>query len=258
MLADMIPNWEIASQSDQNQVDDEMTKLWQQIFIVLLFRIDWRKLLLCSSLLTLVSVMVQISRLPYLSKLTFSPPEVESTIYTNLSSPRSRNFHFGSHDQLAVAQVAPANVSFTAKPNQSVLEEGEVKKPSSWTRQRNRTVTHHQRKGRRKKNAEPFDEITTPPLPPPYANMLKEIMASFSPCHMRGLNKLEEKLIMPHYFRMIRICVPFYSTICLLSRGVSDKIGIESFGNKPDAFGLGVIEYNAEKELLEVCDRLHF
>ncbi|KAL3522001.1 hypothetical protein ACH5RR_014835 [Cinchona calisaya] len=163
------------------QLDDEMTKLWKQTLIVLLFRIDWRKILLCSSLLTLVSVMVQISRLPYLSELIFSPPEVERTIYTNLNSPTSRNFHFASHDQLAVAQVAPVNVSlnFSAKPNQSVLEEGEVKKPSSRSRQRNRTVTHHQRTRRRRNNAEPFDEITTPSSSTSYANMSKEILQVF-------------------------------------------------------------------------------
>ncbi|KAL3499622.1 hypothetical protein ACH5RR_038715 [Cinchona calisaya] len=155
-----------------------MTKLWQQIFIVLLFRIDWRKLLLFSSLLTVVSVMVQISRLPYLSELIFSSAEVESTVYTNLSSPTSRNSHFASHDQLAVAQVAPVNVSrnLSAKLNQSVSEVGEVEKPSSRSRQRNKIVTHRRRKRRHRKNAEPFDEITTPPSPPSYANMSKEIL----------------------------------------------------------------------------------
>ncbi|CDP09990.1 unnamed protein product [Coffea canephora] len=154
-----------------------MTKSWRQIFIILLFRIDWRVLLLFSSLLTIVTVMVQIPRLPYpLSELIFVPPIVESAIYNNTSHATSRNFHFASHNQLAVAQIVPVNLSASAKQNQSVPEVGEIKQLSSRSRKKNRTTTHRRRGRRRRKNVEPFDEITTPPSPPSYANMSKEVL----------------------------------------------------------------------------------
>lgn len=165
-----------------------MTKLCRHILVILLFRIDWRKLLLFSSLLTIVSLIVQISRLPYpLSELVFAPSTIPKSTYKNITSTykninrvTSENIHFAPVGQLATLQVNPINVSLDipAKVNQSVPKVEEV--VSSKNRQRN-SRRRRRRRRRRRQEVEEIDEVTTPPSPPSYANTSKEVLVSFPP-----------------------------------------------------------------------------
>lgn len=50
-----------------------MSKFWRQIFIILLFRLDWRKVFFVGAIITIAGVLFQISSLPYPFLLTPSP-----------------------------------------------------------------------------------------------------------------------------------------------------------------------------------------
>ncbi|XP_020547737.1 probable glycosyltransferase At5g03795 isoform X1 [Sesamum indicum] len=57
-----------------------MAKLLRKMVVLLMFRLDWRKLISIFVILTVVSVLIQISRLPYpLSELIFPPPTLVSS-----------------------------------------------------------------------------------------------------------------------------------------------------------------------------------
>ncbi|CAI9095745.1 OLC1v1031745C1 [Oldenlandia corymbosa var. corymbosa] len=160
-------------------LEDEMTKLWRQITVILLFRVDWRKLLLFSSLLTIVSFVVQISRLPYpLRELVFPSSAITTSTYKNINRVTSENTHSAPGVHLATLQITPVNISqnFSAKTNQTEVKVDNV--VSSRSRQINRTVAspRRRRRGRRRRKQEEVDEITTPPAPPSYANMSKEVL----------------------------------------------------------------------------------
>ncbi|KAL0296276.1 UNVERIFIED_CONTAM: hypothetical protein Sradi_6679700 [Sesamum radiatum] len=57
-----------------------MAKLLRKIIVLLMFRLDWRKLISIFVILTVVSVLIQISTLPYsLTELIFPPPTLVSS-----------------------------------------------------------------------------------------------------------------------------------------------------------------------------------
>ncbi|KAK4422905.1 putative glycosyltransferase [Sesamum alatum] len=104
-----------------------MAKLLRKIVVLLMFRLDWRKLIFICAILTIVSVLIQISRLPYpLTELIFPPPislssykSFNSTIY--LSKQIQSNNKDGSPMVFldSSRQVNQSIVTFMKKENES-------------------------------------------------------------------------------------------------------------------------------------------
>ena len=136
-----------------------MNNLFRHIVIILLFKIDWRKLLFVGSVITIAVVVVQIYTLPYpLTIWILSPPETH-LVYRSFN----RNMHFSDKNSLArleslethlVQPVIPVNTS--NELNQSVPL---VDEKGNATRQRGRSSR------RRRKHTKP-EIILTPPAPP--------------------------------------------------------------------------------------------
>lgn len=78
-----------------------MTRLLRMFMVFLLFRIKWRKLIVVCSVLTIVSVLIQISKLPYPLTEINSPPNSAFSWYkpmnTAVSLDRSWSMAVGVH-----------------------------------------------------------------------------------------------------------------------------------------------------------------
>lgn len=143
-----------------------MINLLRKVFVVLILLIDWKKLLFMSSILSVGSIFVQTSRLPYpLYNWVFS----SSTVVT-YHNAISEDSPVTLIKRLGVIQVDPVRVSLnsSARPNHSTLgTEGE--NLSNMKRQR--------KKRSQRKHGKPIDIINSPPSPH-YVNMSKDLLVS--------------------------------------------------------------------------------
>lgn len=136
-------------------------QLWH-IFVLLLFRIDWRKLLLFSSFSTVVSIFVLISRLPHpLDGWIFT-----QTVVTN-SKPVYKAIR-ESHTLEPVHLFKDVQRDSLFKVNQSV--HGMDERDEAFSRRRQRKRRRH-----RKDVKLPYLTISPPP-PPLYANWSKDLL----------------------------------------------------------------------------------
>lgn len=111
-----------------------MTKLLRVCVVFLLFRIDWRKLFVVCSILTIVSVLIQIYSLPYPLTEWISPPHLAISSY----KPLNTAVHLGKSHSLAVGvqlesvRSAPAVVSLSSSAilNKSMGISNKAKKAS--------------------------------------------------------------------------------------------------------------------------------
>ncbi|CAA0810935.1 Exostosin family protein [Striga hermonthica] len=121
-----------------------MTKPLRTIIIFLMFRIDWRKLFLVCSILTIGSVFIQISSLPYPLTQWISPPRLVISSY----KPLNTALHLGETHSLAVGvpletiRDAPVVVSAnsSANPNQSTVMSRKERRASRRNRRRSNSV----------------------------------------------------------------------------------------------------------------------
>ncbi|XP_060179938.1 probable glycosyltransferase At5g25310 [Lycium barbarum] len=92
-----------------------MRKLLQPIIVVLLFRIDWKKLFFIGVILTIFRVMFQISTLPYplTEWILFSPSEISSS--GNLNHVKNiRELPVNTDNRFSISQHAPLVVSLSS------------------------------------------------------------------------------------------------------------------------------------------------
>lgn len=146
---------------------NKMINLLRKVFVVLILLIDWKKLLFMSSILSVGSIFVQTSRLPYpLYKWVFS----SSTVVT-YQNAISEDFPITLIKRLGVIQVDPAvrgSPNSSARPNHSTLgTEGE--NLSNMKRQR--------KKRSQRKHGKPVDIIISSPSPH-YVNMSRDLLVS--------------------------------------------------------------------------------
>lgn len=89
-----------------------MTRLLRMCMVFLLFRIKWRKLIVVCSVLTIVSVLIQISKLPYPLTETNSPPDSAFSWYkpTNTAANLDRSWSLAVGVHLKSFQNTPAIV----------------------------------------------------------------------------------------------------------------------------------------------------
>lgn len=132
-----------------------MSKFWRQIFIILLFRLDWRKVFFVGAIITIAGVLFQISSLPYPFLLTLSPsvpvltyePLDRTTTLSEITAPRHK-------DNFDAARVGPRiillNTAAELNQSRSVVDVG-TKFPRT--------------SGRIKESK--LKVLVTPPLPPP-------------------------------------------------------------------------------------------
>ncbi|PIN19949.1 Acetylglucosaminyltransferase EXT1/exostosin 1 [Handroanthus impetiginosus] len=118
-----------------------MIKLLRVIVVFLMFRIDWRKLFLVCSILTIGSVLIQISSLPYPLTEWISPPQPAISFY----KPLNTAVHLGQSQSLTVGiqlesvQDAPVVVSVnsSAKLNETIVISKKRKRVSQRRRRSN-------------------------------------------------------------------------------------------------------------------------
>ncbi|KAL3818239.1 hypothetical protein ACJIZ3_004144 [Penstemon smallii] len=122
-----------------------MTKLFRAIIVVLMFRIDWKKLFFVCAILTIGSIVIQISSLPYpLTEWVFSPPP-------SILSHKSLNptVHLGQSQSLAVDNQL------------ETVQDGSVANPLNSTDKVNQPIVKRRRGRKRKK----LIDIVPPPPP---------------------------------------------------------------------------------------------
>ncbi|KAI7987161.1 putative glycosyltransferase [Camellia lanceoleosa] len=155
-----------------------MNNLLKQIIIILMFRIDWRKLLLVGSIITIAGVVVQIYTLPFpLTIWILSPPETR-LVYKSLKT----NMHLSEETSLARFeefenhQADPGgSMNTSTNLNQSASI---VKDEAKATRQRARL---ERRRMRIMKQKNP-----SPPPPPPHRPLPLHLLR-----HIRSLTSDE-------------------------------------------------------------------
>ncbi|XP_075103095.1 putative glycosyltransferase At5g03795 [Nicotiana tabacum] len=146
-----------------------MRKFLRPIIVVLLFRVNWRKLFVIGTILTVFRVIFQISTLPNpLTEWVVSPPlDVSSYQHFNRGK-NSRELSVTSDNQLKMSRHLPTVVSLqsTATTNRSkrVLE------------RRERLL----RRRRHRKHARVVEKIIYPP-PPVVPDHLQRFIASLTP-----------------------------------------------------------------------------
>lgn len=92
-----------------------MRKLLRKIIVILLFRIDWKKLFFIGAVLTVFRVMFQISSLPYplTEWILFPPSEISSS--QNLNHEKNlRELPVSPDNQFSISQHAPIVVSLNS------------------------------------------------------------------------------------------------------------------------------------------------
>lgn len=114
-----------------NNAAIDMTKLLRLFIVFLLFRIDWRKLIVACSVLMIVSVLVQISKLPYPLIGNDSPSNSGTNpLNTSVNLDKSRSLAVdGVH--LKSVKDAPTNIllSSSAKLNRSLITPNKKSRP---------------------------------------------------------------------------------------------------------------------------------
>lgn len=136
-----------------------MNKLLRRIIIILMYRINWRKLCFLGAVITLTGLVLQSPSLPYpMTKRIIDPPDTVSS-YKSLN----RTFRLGEitlvsrgkkFESLPVASIFDS-LNSSAKPNRAVPfgEEGEI---VSLTSSRKRKI-----------RAQIIAKPLSPPPPPP-------------------------------------------------------------------------------------------
>ncbi|PSS11547.1 Glycosyltransferase [Actinidia chinensis var. chinensis] len=151
-----------------------MNNLFRHIIIILLFRIDWRKLLFVGSVISIAVVVVQIYTLPYPLTIWILSPSETRLLYRSFN----RNMHFSEKNSLArleslethlVHPVIPVNTSNELNQSVPIVDEKGsndlnqsvpiVDEKGNATRQRGRSSR------RRRKHTKP-EIILTPPAAP--------------------------------------------------------------------------------------------
>ncbi|KAL7167207.1 hypothetical protein ACSBR2_037811 [Camellia fascicularis] len=155
-----------------------MNNLLKQIIIILMFRIDWRKLLLVGSIITIAGVVVQIYTLPFpLSIWILSPPETR-LVYKSLNT----NMHLSEETPLARFEEFenhPADPGGSMNTSTNLNQSASiVKDEAKVTRQRARLERRRMRIMRQK--------IPSPPPPPPHRPLPLHLLR-----HIRSLTSDE-------------------------------------------------------------------
>lgn len=178
-----------------------LAKLLRVCIVVLLFRIDWRKLIVACSILMIVSVLIQISKLPYPLTEKNSPPHSEILSYNPLNSAvhldKSRSLAVGV--QLESVRDAQAKVSLnsSSKLDRSMVVPNKEIKASR----------------QRRSNSVNSSRLFPPSLPRTVEKLPRHL-------EMKHLHLLNEILGTPHLLvMMIQNYTPPCSAIFLLSRG---------------------------------------
>lgn len=117
----------------------DLAKLLRLCVVFLFFRIDWRKLLIACSILTVVSVFIQISSLPYPLSEWISRPH---PAFSSFNPPNS-DVQLGKNVQLKSVQDAPIVVSLnsSSKVNISTIIFNKATKASRQRRRRNSVIS---------------------------------------------------------------------------------------------------------------------
>lgn len=117
----------------------DITKLLRVCVVFLLFRIDWRKLLVACSILTVVSVLIQISSLPYPLTEWISRPHPALSSF----KPPNSDVQLGKSVQLKSVQDAPIVVSLnsSSKVNKSTIISNKATKASRQRRRRSSVIS---------------------------------------------------------------------------------------------------------------------
>ncbi|KAL3645250.1 hypothetical protein CASFOL_010430 [Castilleja foliolosa] len=136
----------------------EIAKLVRTIVVFLMFKIDWRKLLLVCSIFTIGSILIQISSLPYPLAQWISQPRL--TI-SNYNKPMNTVVNLGEihslamDDQHETTRAAPVNVSLNSSPSINNLSTVIYKKAKK----------RGTRRIRRTKSVKPTNILSPPPPP---------------------------------------------------------------------------------------------
>ncbi|KAL2545290.1 Exostosin family protein [Forsythia ovata] len=140
-----------------------MTKLLRHIMVCLMFRIDWRKLFLIGSVLTITSVVIQISTLPYPLKEWIFPPPTTVSSFEPLNTATMG-------DQFETVHNAPviASLNSSTKVNELALVTKDGEK--NFRRRKQRT------------NTKSTSTFSPPSSPPPVRNMANHV-----PRHLSSL-----------------------------------------------------------------------
>lgn len=138
-----------------------MTKLLRKIIVFLMFRINWRKLFLIGSVLTISSVMIQISTLPYPLKEWIFPPPAAFSSFKPLNTT-TLGYHFET------VHNAPVIVSFNSstKVDELVLE----------TEDADKDVRRRMQRTDKKSTS----KVSPPLSPPPVRNMSNHLLSYLS------------------------------------------------------------------------------
>ncbi|XAR57499.1 Xylogalacturonan beta-1,3-xylosyltransferase [Bertholletia excelsa] len=166
-----------------------MNKLLRQMIIILLFRINWTKLLMLGSIITITGVMVQIYRLPHPLALWIHSPQAAEMSHKSLNTSR----HLGEHNLLAqvdqfrthlVEPVASANMStnlYSVNTSTNLNESVPVVEDIQKARKRARIERMRKRKQMTREMRETM--MLTPVLPPrkPVPPELQRYIYSLTP-----------------------------------------------------------------------------
>lgn len=129
-----------------------MTKLLRLLVVFLLFRIDWRKLIVACSVFMTVSVLIQLSKLPYPLIGNDSPPKSAISLY----NPMNTSVNLDKSRSLAVDDVQLKSVQ------DQVLLNSSTKLDRSLIMHSKKTRASQQRK---KSNSVNLFRISPPSLP---------------------------------------------------------------------------------------------
>lgn len=117
-----------------NNAAIDMTKLLRLFIVFLLFRIDWRKLIVACSVLMIVSVLIQISKLPYPLIGNDSPSDSAISSFNSLNTSVNLDKSLslaGDGVHIKSVKDAPTNIllSSSAKMNRSLIAPNKKSRP---------------------------------------------------------------------------------------------------------------------------------
>lgn len=140
-----------------------MTKLLLRLIVILIFRIDWRKLFFVGAVLTIISVVIQISSLPYpLDEWIFQPPSSVSSykqINTGVNLGKTDPLPVNSHRETTQDSLVVDSLNSSMELNQSMVNSAKEDRVS------------RRRRRRRRSNVRSID-IVTPPSSPSFVKKL--------------------------------------------------------------------------------------
>ncbi|CAN4078001.1 unnamed protein product [Withania somnifera] len=228
-----------------------MRRFLRRIIVVLLFRVNWRKLFVIGTILTVLRVIFQIYSLPYpLTEWIISPP-LDVSSYQRLNHGKnSRELSVTSDNQLKMSKHWPTVVSLnsTALTNRSM-----------------RVLARRERllRRRREKRARLVEKIIYPP-PPVVPNHLQRYIAALKPKEALAYARSELEKAPPvtddpdlyaPVFRNISVFKRSYELMELLLKVYIYKEGKKPIFHEPHLMGI----YSSEGWFMKLMEEnLHF